>query len=259
MGLVKIITKPIGCILSLIGFIVVVAVLLFVGFIWAVDEFTPQLAENALSEATGFPTSVQDGSVSFKNQTFTLTDIDIRNPDDFPDRDFMHIAEFTVGLDRKNTNEQHLTLSQVTLDIAELSYVQGSMSVSNLEAFIQSAEENWAQLLQRIYEQAAEKDQAVPEKLMITKLNLKLARVKLASIEDNQTIYRAIDIGYSKTFDNVDSIRPVIESIAADLQSTGLPQIAKELDQAAREKENDATLKMLQETLEKTYQQDKEQ
>ncbi|GHC04475.1 hypothetical protein [Cerasicoccus arenae] len=249
MGLFKIVTKPIGCLLTLVGALVVGIVLLAVGFIWAVDELSPEIAERAITEATGFPTTVEDGSVSFKNQTLTLTNIEIDSPNDFPDREFLHIAEFTVGLDRQNWNAEKMALSEVTLIIDELSFVQGNTAVSNLEAFIESAEENWAKAILQIQEQAAEKDQTVPGKLVIAELNLELRRVKLANVSGPETIYRVLDVNYAKTFQNVEEIRPIIESIAADLQANGLENIAQTLQQKDQEMDEQTVIKMLEEQM----------
>lgn len=255
MGLFKIITKPIGCLFSLIGFLVVLTVLMVVGFIWAVDELAPSMAETALTQATGFPTTVEDGSVSFKDQTITLTNIVIDNPQDFPERHFARIAEFTVGLDRENWNEQQMSLSEVTLIIDELTFVQGGMEVSNLETFIEAAEENWQMMLEQIYLQAAEKQQSVPERMVINQLALELRRVKLASVSGDETVFRNIDLNYAKSFENVQSIRPVIEAVAADMQKSGISEIARSLEESAQELDDQNTLQMLQETLQKKYQQ----
>lgn len=254
MGLVKLITKPIGCVFTLIGVLVVGLILLVVGMFWAIDSLSPGIVERAMSEATGFPTTVRDGEVSFRDQAFTLTDIEIENPGDFPDREFMHIATFSVGLDRDNWNEQQMALSEVTLQISELTYILGDSEVSNLETFIEAAEDNWGLMIKQIQEQAAAKDQKVPDKLVIGALNLGLQRVKLAQIQGEETIYRAIDLNYAKSFSNVDSIRPIIESIAADLQNTGLPQIAAELRESAKQADNNAALQLLQNQLEQQYQ-----
>lgn len=255
MGLVKFITKPLGCVFSLIGFLVVVTVLLVIGFIWAIDEFAPRMAETAISQSTGFPTRVNDGEVSFRNQAITLTDIEIDNPQDFPERDFMRIAEFTVGLDRENWNEQQMTLSEVTIIIDEMTFIQGGMEVSNLETFIEAAEENWDMMLEQIYLQAAQKEQKVPDKMVIAQLALELRRVKLASINGDETLYRNVDLNYAKSFENVDSIRPVIEAIANDMQANGMAEIASTLEDSAEELDNEQTLQMLQENLEQKYQQ----
>ncbi|WP_309398276.1 hypothetical protein [Cerasicoccus maritimus] len=258
MGLFKIVTKPIGCILSLIGGLVVLAVLLIIGFAWAVDEMAPQIAESAITEATGFPTSVKDGSVSFRKQSFTLKDITIDNPEDFADRDFMRIGELTVGLDRKSWDADHIALSEITLIIDELSFSEGNFDMSNLDAFIEAAEENWALVVQQIHAAAAEENQTVPEKIVINQLNFALKRVKLVASAGDETLYRAIDLNYDKSFDNVDSLRPIIEAIAADLNQSGLPQVAGDLEKAASEIENDLTLKLLQKHLEEQYKTSKD-
>ncbi|WP_309386748.1 hypothetical protein [Cerasicoccus frondis] len=254
MGLFKIVTKPIGCILSLIGALVVFAVILVIGLAWAADEMAPQIAESAITEATGFPTSIQDGSISFRKQSITLTDIIIDNPEDFSDRDFLRIAELTVGLDRSSWNENQVALSQIKLIIDELTFSQGNFDMSNLDAFIEVADENWDLLVQQIHATAAEKSQSVPEKIVIGELVFGLRRVKLSSTVGDETLYRAIDLNYDRTFENVDSLRPIIESIAQDLQNSGLPQVAESLQEATEDMDNNMTLKLLQDHLDEQYQ-----
>jgi len=251
----KFITKPIGCIFSIIGFFFVLAILMVVGFFWAMDEMAPRVAESAITQATGFPTTVQDGEFSFRNQSITLTDIEIDNPSDFPEREFMRIAEFTVGLDRDGWSEEQMALSEIKLVIDEMAFIQGDMQVSNLETFIESAEENWAMMLQQIYAQAATEGQTVPDKMVINNFHVELRRIRLASISGQETVYRTIDLDYSKDFTKVEQIRPVIETIAKDMEARGLNEIGQTLQESAEDLDNANTLQQIRESLEQSYQQ----
>lgn len=208
------------------------AVLLVVGMFWAVETMAPDIAERTFTEATGFPTTVQDAEVSFAKQRISFSDIEIDNPSDFPDQEFLRINEFAVSLDRSQTNEDQLALGEVTLDIDELAFLEGPVSVSNLEAFFETAENNWDQILKQASAEAEEKGQSMPDKLVILKLNVSLNRVKLVNTSGPETVYRALAVDYARTFENVSEIRPVLESIAQDLKSKGLGEVAKPLEQA---------------------------
>ncbi|WP_269542838.1 hypothetical protein [Cerasicoccus fimbriatus] len=253
MGLIKIVTKPIGCFFSLIGALVIFVVLVVGGLIWLVDEMAPKVAETAITEATGFPTQVREGSVSFKDQTITLTDIEIDNPQDFVDRDFLRIAELTLGLDREKWNENQVALSLIRLDIKELNFNQGNFDISNLDAFIEAAEENWELFLEQIHNQATQEGQTVPENVVIGEVTLKLGRVVLASPMGDQTISRTVNLNYEATFTEVRSLRPIIETVARDLQQTGLSDIAKSLREASENMNDELTLKLLQDHLDEQF------
>lgn len=229
----SIVTKPLGCVLSLIGALVVFMVLLVVGFFWAMDEFAPELAESAFTEATGFPTTIEDGEISFREQRVTFTGIEIDNPNDFSEHDFLRIAELSVALDRDQTNEQQLAFSEIVVDIEELAFVPAGLTTSNLETFFETAEQNWAIILERAREEAAKDGQTMPETLRVGALTLKLGRVKLAEAAEAETVYRALDLGYEQVFTDVTAIRPVLEAVARELLARGLPDVAQPFEQAA--------------------------
>ncbi|MEO0797049.1 MAG: hypothetical protein AAFX93_17980 [Verrucomicrobiota bacterium] len=238
MGLFSIVTKPIGCILTLIGGIVVVLILMVVGFFWAIDTMAPQLAEEIVTEATGFPTTINDASVNFRNQSLTFEGVEIDNPSDYPDQEFLRISEFTIGLDRDNSSEQNLVISEITLAIEELAFLQGNMSTSNLEAFFESAEVNWDQILSQVAEEAASRDQMVPEKLLVNQLNLSIDRIKMVDTSGPETIYRALDLGYSESFEKVTEIRPVLQAISNEFVSKGLFEIAEPIQEVIKDSQN---------------------
>jgi len=234
MGLFSIVTKPLGCIVTFVGTLVVLAILLVVGFFWAFEAMAPKIVEQGFTEATGFPTTIHDAGVNFPKQRLSLSGIEIDNPEAFPDREFLKIKEFAVSLDRSQTNQEHITLGELTLDIEELAFLEAAPKGSNLESFFEQAEHSWEQMLEQIHREAAEKNQSVPGDLVISQLHVSLARVKLVNTAGPETVYRALDVNYENTFENVTEIRPVLEHIARDFQSKGLTAVARTIQKAAQ-------------------------
>lgn len=130
------ITKPIGCLFSLVGSIVVIALVLVLLGLGLLSHFMPQIGAKAISEASGFPASVGSSSFSIWKQRLELRDIRIDNPDNYPEDDFLAIPLLSLRLDRKASDQEHLTLSEVTLHIDTLTLVRQSGTAVNGSALI---------------------------------------------------------------------------------------------------------------------------
>lgn len=136
------ITKPIGCLFSLVGSIVVIALVLIIAALALLSHFMPQLGAKAISEATGFPTTIADSSLSLWNQRLELRDIRVNNPESYPEDDFLSIPRLSLTLDRKATDQDYLTFSDVTLHIDTLTLVRLSGTVLNGSAIIRNLLQN---------------------------------------------------------------------------------------------------------------------
>jgi len=234
MGLISAVTKPIGCILTFIGAMVVLAVLLVAGMFWAIEEMAPAIAEQTFTEATGFPAKVDEVEVKYLKQQVRFVNVEIDNPEDFADREFLKINEFSISLDRSETDEEQITLGELVLDIEELAFLEGVVAMSNLEAFMETAEHGWRQALEQIKEEAANQDQVVPANLVIRQVHIRLDRIKLVDAASGpDTIYRVVDVGYERTFEDVSEPGPILEAIADELRSKGFLQIAQPITNAA--------------------------
>lgn len=132
------ITKPIGCLFSLIGSLVVIAIVLVALSLGLVAYFMPQIGAKAITEATGFPTSVGSSSLSLWNQRLSLENIRIDNPEESPERDFISIPSFVFTLDRKASDKEHLVFSDVTLHIDTLTLVRLPGNTLNSRTLLQN-------------------------------------------------------------------------------------------------------------------------
>lgn len=125
------ITRPIGCLFSLVGSIVVIALVLVLAGLGLIAHFMPQMTARAITEATGFPTSVGSSSLSLWHQRLELKDIRINNPDNYPEDDFLLVRRLALGIDRKNSDTGRYVFNEVTLDIDTLTLVRLSAMVLN--------------------------------------------------------------------------------------------------------------------------------
>lgn len=136
------ITRPIGCLFSLVGSIVVIALVLVLLGLWLLSYFMPQIGAKAISEATGFPTSIGDAGFSLWSQKLELNNLRIDNPETYPEDDFLAVSHWSLRLDRKASDREHLVFSDVTLHIDTLTLVRLSGTVLNGSALVRNLLEN---------------------------------------------------------------------------------------------------------------------
>lgn len=136
------ITRPIGCLFSLIGSLVVITLVLALVLIGLIAYFMPQMSEKVISEATGFPTRIGDASLSLWHQRLELRDVHIDNPENYPEDDFLFIPRLSLSLDRKASSREHLVLSEVVLHIDTLTVVRLSATTLNSSEIVRNLLKN---------------------------------------------------------------------------------------------------------------------
>ena len=92
----KLITKPLGCIFSILLTVFLIALLLAVIGLWAAGKWGPGIAADTIESRTGFPTHIGTHHVNLFAGVIDLRDITISNPASFPDTRFFNANELSV-------------------------------------------------------------------------------------------------------------------------------------------------------------------
>lgn len=141
----KLITKPLGCLCSLIGSLVLLAVVLAIGLLLAFNYLAPRGVTEIVESRSGFPAQVDRAGWQLLDSAFTVEDLIIQNPPNFPERDFLHLRDLTVRAKiRKLTTSPEGSVEQVNINIERFNWVRTQGGATNLDLFLRTLRENWA-------------------------------------------------------------------------------------------------------------------
>lgn len=212
MGLFKIITKPIGCLVSLVGFMLMLAVVLVVAIFLAVRFMLPGVIEGQIEDRTEFSARVGENDTSLLNGRVALGKFTITNPPSYPSSDFIVINELVADLDLDSWNAQPMVLEEVVLDLTRLSWIEDQEGVANLVQFVEALQ---ASLPKTEPSEEPQKETA----LMIQKLTVRIGKI---IVQRNGSQAKEYVVDYDKTFTDVSNFEQLANQIALDLARDGL-------------------------------------
>ncbi len=230
MGLFSVITKPIGCLMSFIGFcviaIIVVIVLIFASF----QYLLPTAIESGIQETSNFPAHINDNDTSLLGTKIAFKDFSINNPSNFSTSDFVLFKELTLDVDAWSSNNEKLVFDEIVIDIARFNWIENKYGKSNVQQFTHKLKKQTdaSKTSDTSKTPTTDKEPSSPSApigLLIKKLTFRLGTV---SIQHKGKEAKAFEINYDKTFTNVTDLELVANRINADLSAQGIT-IFKEL------------------------------
>lgn len=134
--MLRLITKPIGCLFSLIWSLLVLAfigvLLLWGGVAW----IGPKWLAGHIEELTGFPTTVDAVRIGIWQAGVEVEDIRIMNPPDYPEGVFLHIREIHLSSPWSEFIKGEKAWERLTVTVDQIAYVTVPRKGGNLERFL---------------------------------------------------------------------------------------------------------------------------
>lgn len=221
----SIITKPIGCLCSAIGSIILGILLLAMLLLWGFNRVAPTGIEELIETRGGFPTQVDAAGWRLWNSILEIEDIIIENPPNFPERDFIHIRAFEMEASpRIWLQDEDRRIQNITLDITRFNWVLSEGGSSNLGLFARSLEKSLA-------EQRSTTDRAetASSRARVETWTIRLGTVEINDYSRGIVRREKFVLDYERTFSDGETLSEVIDAVAADMAARQLSPLIRQL------------------------------
>lgn len=222
MGIFKIITKPIGCLMSLISFLVFAAVIgVFLVFAF-VQYMLPSVVETAIEKTTQFPAHISENDSSIWGTRIGFKKFSIGNPPSYTQTsDFILFNEVSLDVDPFASRDNALVFNKIVLDTERLNWVEDAEGRANITRFVQALKAQ-ADSVSTAPSQPSPETPTEPQakpRLLIHELTVSIGTVHIERFGRDT---RSYPVNYSKTFKNVTNPEAVALQIASDLAGVGI-------------------------------------
>lgn len=223
------ITRPIGCLLSFIGGLVLLCVLLIGLIAWAIKTLMVPAIASEMETVTGYGITMKEHELNFFNMSLEVNDMAITNPaTDFSTADFLVVRRLFADMDVEASQGNTIQFSEVDMDIQRLTWVRNENYKINLEHFFS----NILTEVAKQWQKNAQADGQV-ERFVIQKFTFKLDRVKLVTPNaDGTSTEQVYDLNLTYEFQDISSFSGLIDRLAADLRQQGAPAVADSVQSA---------------------------
>jgi len=212
--LLKLILKPIGCLLSLLISLLLLIAILCVAALWALDYYAASIAAGEIEQRSGFPTQIEDGGIEFLDTSLVFWNVSVENPaPQFQQAAFLEIRELRFDIDpRMGAQEEEIVLESVLVDIGKLTIAQTGDGANNLHQFTRALinSVDWAAHLDKVPQEH------VPTRLRIDKLVLRIDQVAWQSPGRMPVTAEA---NYERTFMDVTQPADVWKAVSEHLRA----------------------------------------
>lgn len=243
MNVFSLITKPFGCLMSLIGSVVVLALLLLVAGWFGVGLAMDPMVERHWNEMAPGETSVD--SVRFQPFRCALVfeGLSVINPDPFPKEPMLTVDRAEFETNWAVLMEERTAGEALPIESAEIVVSRISLLTMNDRTNLEGLPEAWGAL----FGAALTGDETAPESvareeaggshlhafdqpLKIERLTVRIISVEVGTAQGGRLQMERFPLNYVREFSDVTSWRPVVEMVAADLRTLGRRRVANAID-----------------------------
>ncbi len=226
MNPLKIITKPIGCLCSLIGALILGFFLLGVFGLWSFNHLAPQGVKEIVESRGGFPVTVDEAGWHLFDSAFVSEDIMVQNPANFPETDFLHIRTLSLKGDAKEwLAGDTRDIEELTLDIEHVNWVITEGGSSNVSLFAEAVtEKNSGEDAENTVAQATdEKD------IRVLSWVIKLGTIEISDYSRGEVRREKHILHYEQRFVKAEPAGVVVQVVASDFADQGLQPMLHQL------------------------------
>ncbi|MGA2052554.1 MAG: hypothetical protein ABSH19_04505 [Opitutales bacterium] len=223
----KIITKPLGCIFSLIFSLLVLAVVVVLGGIVVIDHFAVPGAAALIKEKTGFEMTYASQDVNLFAGSIDLQGLTITNSNQFPTPGFVDLNQFTSAVELGSLVSDKVVVDTVVVDLKDVTIVKTSDGVYNakvfadaLKAMVPASQSAAAQ-----QQPGASGSSKVPP-FLIKSLTIKIGTVQYCDYSSGSGTPKVYNINYSRTFTDVTNLNALALALGKDFAGMGMEFMA---------------------------------
>lgn len=225
--LFRLITKPIGCLFSLLFSLVILVVLLAVGSVLVVDHYAADLAGAIVKEKTGFGLTYATQEVNLFKGQVDFQGLKLTNANAFPVPDFVEFNEFKTAVEPRSLLGDRIVVEEVVVDLKNVTIVKTADGTYNAKAFADAlkAAIPATQSASAQAKPGASGSSKVPP-FIIKTLTVKISTVNYCDYSSGSGSPRVYHINYSRTFTDVTDIKSVAMAMAQDFAGFGMTFMA---------------------------------
>ncbi|MGF1452979.1 MAG: hypothetical protein ACFB21_13010 [Opitutales bacterium] len=223
-----IITKPLGCVLSLVGAVAVLALLVVFAGWFGVGLVADGIVEEHFSEHAPGQTEVE--GVRFKpfKCELEVDNLRVMNPDPFPEEPMLRIDRAAFDTTWQELFAERAEGDVIEIENAEIAIERISLLTLGDRANLDGLSEAWGSLFGEV--DGEPQLTAYGHPLQLNSLTIRIEAVEIGTAQGGKIASERFSQPYVRTFSEVTSWRPVLETIADDLRDMGRRNIANAID-----------------------------
>ncbi|WOO41457.1 hypothetical protein [Rubellicoccus peritrichatus] len=233
----KLITKPFGCLCSLIGGIILFCILLLILGVALFNRLFPGIVEEYVEIRGGFPVRIDEANWDLLGSAFDIEDVVVENPPNFPEKDFLHIRSLTMEASPNEVlhaiNKKETHIKRLELDIERFNWVLTDGGSTNLGLFAKAVEEEAEARTETKTETAAEpatSDQDnTPSGVTVQTWVIRIGTIEVSDYSRGPVQREKIVLNYEREFHDAPGAKTVIEAVAKDMASYRLEPVITRL------------------------------
>lgn len=218
----KLITKPIGCLFSLLFTLLVLVALFAAAVVLGVDHFAGDAAAYVVKMRTGFTMAYATQDVDILHGVVDFTGLTITNSSRFPAPGFVDLNQIRLAIEPKSLVEDKLVVDEVVVDLKTLTVVRTADGEYNFAAFAQALQGTPAATAQPAATPAQPATAAKIPPFLIHTLTIKVGTVDYCDFKSGSGKPKTYNIGYNRTFTDVTSLDALKVALAKDFAAQGL-------------------------------------
>ncbi|MBN1403919.1 MAG: hypothetical protein JW942_05575 [Opitutales bacterium] len=207
----------------LFGFValVVLFVALVFGCVYMLEKVVPDVAAQRLKAMTGYRLETGSVELSIMGGSASVKELNLRNPEDWPDEQFVKINEVTFDINPGSMlGDGRREIDKIVMDLGTLSIVTNKESKTNykdlLEKLRGEKEEKEAEVAEQEPEAEAEEEvESKPFEFLIHRMVVKVDTIRFADYSGSTPKIREHKVDLKLELREVDSVADIIAQTMA--------------------------------------------
>lgn len=219
MNPLKLITKPIGCLCTLLGALILGFFLLGVLGLWSFNRFAPEAMQQMVENRGGFPVTVDEAGWQLFDSAFLSEDIVVDNPPNFPEPDFLRIRTLSLkGDSRAWLAGEKQDLDELVLEIEHINWVTTKGGSSNVTLFADAVTKKQTDNLDK----STIGDYAENQEVKVLEWVIRIGTVEISDYSRGEVRREKHILNYERRFIKAEPSSVVVKVVAAEFHDQGL-------------------------------------
>ncbi len=227
----SIITKPLGCLISLLGSLVVLGLMVLLLCWFGVGLVLKPLTERHWEGVLAVEASVESAVVQPFRAGLVFSDVEVMNPSPFPSEPMLEVDLVSLDTDWATVFEKRAAGEPLRFGSAEVVIGRVSLLSLNGRSNLEILRDQWGALLG--LPDAPNQLHLFGVPIVVDRLTLRVQSVEEGVAQGGRVQTERFALNYVREFSAVSDWRPVMEGLAMDLRVLGRVRLAEALYPAA--------------------------
>ena len=225
--LFKLITKPIGCLFSLLFSLVFLVVVVVVGGVMVVDHYAGDIAAGIVKTKTGFDLTYAKQEVNLFKGLVDFQGMKLTNSSHFPVPDFVELNQFKTAVEPRSLFGDRIVVDEVVVDLKNVTIVKTADGAYNAKAFADALKAGVPASQSPAAQQkpGASGSSRIPP-FIIKSLTIKIGTIDYCDYSSGSGKPKVYTVNYSRTFTDVTDVKALAMALAKDFSGLGMEFMA---------------------------------